>query len=149
MPNNPPKLIAIDHDDYHAEFIGKAADGRQFFLTTPFEPAIGGKAGEEFVALYLFDKKGVLVEAKIETFGPRDSMDENARQEFHKKLLSEIEPVKYQRIKVAPFSVEKFGTTFGLVPRTPEDDEDEWAIEAQPDNYMAFFEPWDSGEYDT
>lgn len=149
MPNNPPKLIAIDHDDYHAEFIGKAADGRQFFLTTPFEPAIGGKAGEEFVALYLFDKKGVLVEAKIETFGPRDSMDENARQEFHKKLLSEIEPVKYQRIKVAPFSVEKFGTTFGLVPRTPEDDEDEWAIEAQPGNYMAFFEPWDSGEYDT
>jgi|APEBP8051072210_1049370.scaffolds.fasta_scaffold05591_3 hypothetical protein len=149
MPNNPPKLIAIDHDDYHAEFIGKAADGRQFFLTTPFEPAIGGKAGEEFVALYLFDKKGVLVETKIETFGPRDSMDENARQEFHKKLLSEIGPVKYQRIKVAPFSVEKFGTTFGLVPRTPEDDEDEWAIEAQPGNYMAFFEPWDSGEYDT
>mgnify|MGYP001324067071 FL=1 len=149
MPNNPPKLIAIDHDDYHAEFIGKAADGRQFFLTTPFEPAIGGKAGEEFVALYLFDKKGVLVETKIETFGPRDSMDENARQKFHKKLLSEIGPVKYQRIKVAPFSVEKFGTTFGLVPRTPEDDEDEWAIEAQPGNYMAFFEPWDSGEYDT
>mgnify|MGYP001295596833 FL=1 len=149
MPNNPPKLIAIDHDDYHAEFIGKAADGRQFFLTTPFEPAIGGKAGEEFVALYLFDKKGVLVETKIETFGPRDSMDENARQEFHKKLLSEIGPVKYQRIKVAPFSVEKFGTTFGLVPRTHEDDEDEWAIEAQPGNYMAFFEPWDSGEYDT
>ena len=69
MPNKPPKLIAIDHDDYAAEFVGKTADGRQFFLTTPFEPAIGGKAGEEFVALYLFDTKGALVEAKIESFG--------------------------------------------------------------------------------
>ncbi|WP_424684234.1 hypothetical protein [Frateuria sp. YIM B11624] len=149
MPSKPPKLIAIDHDDYQAEFVGKTADGRQFFLTTPFEPAIGGKAGEEFVALYLFDMKGALVEAKIESFGPRDTMDEAVRQAFHKKLLSYIEPVKYQRIEVAPFSVEKFGTTFGLVPRTPNDEEDEWAIEAQPGNYMAFFEPWDSGEYDT
>lgn len=149
MPHKPPKLISIDHDDYHAEFVGKTADGRQFFLTTPFEPAIGGKPGEEFVALYLFDIKGALVESKIESFGSRDSMDELAREQFHKRLLSEIEPVKYQRIKVAPFSVEKFGTTFGLVPRIPEDEEDEWAIEAQPGNYMAFFEPWGSGEYDT
>ncbi len=149
MPTQPPKLIAINHDDYAAAFVGQTADGRQFFLTTPFEPAIRGKAGEEFVALYLFDKKGALVEAKIDSFGPRDAMDEAARQEFRKKLLSEIEPVKYQRISVAPFSVDKFGTTFGLVLRTPEDEEDEWAVEAQPGNYMAFFEPWDSGDYDT
>ena len=24
-----------------------------------------------------------------------------------------------------------------------------WAVEMMPGNYMAFFEPWDSGEYDT
>jgi len=24
-----------------------------------------------------------------------------------------------------------------------------WAVELQPGNYMAFFEPWDSGDYDT
>jgi hypothetical protein len=24
-----------------------------------------------------------------------------------------------------------------------------WAVEVQPGNYMAFFEPWDSGDYDT
>ncbi|ARN22297.1 hypothetical protein [Piscinibacter gummiphilus] len=149
MPNKPPKLIAIDHDDYHAEFVGKTVDGRQFFLTTPFEPAIGDKAGEEFVALYLFDKKGALLEARIDSLGPRDSMDEAARQQLHERRLSEIEPVKSQRIKIAPFSVEKFGTVFGLVLRTPEDEDDDWAVEAQPGNYMAFFEPWDSGEYDT
>ena len=32
-----PELIAIDHDDYHAEHVGRLPDGRQFFLTTPFE----------------------------------------------------------------------------------------------------------------
>lgn len=149
MSNKPPTLIAIERDDYHAEFVGKTADGRQFFLTTPFEPAIGGKGGEEFVALYLFDQNGVLVEARIDSFGPRDTMDETARQELHKQRLAEIEPVTYQRIEVAPFSVEKFGTTFGLVPLAPEDEEDEWAVEVQPGNYMAFFEPWDSGDYDT
>ncbi len=24
-----------------------------------------------------------------------------------------------------------------------------WAVELQPGNYMAFFEPWESGDYDT
>jgi len=27
MSITPPKLLAIDHDDYHAEFVGKTADG--------------------------------------------------------------------------------------------------------------------------
>ena len=27
-----PALIAIEHDDYHAEYVGHLADGRQFFL---------------------------------------------------------------------------------------------------------------------
>jgi hypothetical protein len=31
----------------------------------------------------------------------------------------------------------------------PEDEDDEWAVEMQPGNYMAFYEPWDSGDYDT
>jgi hypothetical protein len=66
---DPPDLVAIDHDDYHAEHVGRTADGRQFFLTTPFEPAIGGSDGNEFVALYLFDAAGKLLEAKIDEFG--------------------------------------------------------------------------------
>jgi hypothetical protein len=57
--------------------------------------------------------------------------------------------VTFERIEVAPFSVERFGTTFGLVPLEPEEEDDEWSVEVQPGNYMAFLEPWDSGEYDT
>ena len=55
MKEGKPELIAINHDDYHAEHIGKLPDGRQFFLTTPFEPAHSiEEPGCEYVALFLF-----------------------------------------------------------------------------------------------
>jgi hypothetical protein len=38
MPSEPPTLIAIDHDDYHADRVGTTKDGTQFFVTTPFIP---------------------------------------------------------------------------------------------------------------
>ncbi len=55
-----PSLVAIDHDDYHAEHIGRLPDGKQFFLTTPFEPAGRNGPGGEYVALYIFDSAGNL-----------------------------------------------------------------------------------------
>jgi len=33
--------------------------------------------------------------------------------------------------------------------REPERENDPWVVEMEPGNYMVFFEPWDSGEYDT
>lgn len=149
MSDRPPDMIAIDHDDHHAEHVGHTVDGRQFFLTTPFEPAIGGRMGGEFVALYLFDTAGKLLEARIDDFGPRATLDDNKRRQVYEQRLKELGDVTFDRIEVAPFAVERFGTTFGLILREPEEEDDPWAIEAQPGNYMAFFEPWDSGEYDT
>jgi hypothetical protein len=149
VANGPPDTIAIEHDDYHAEHIGRTKDGRQFFLTTPFEPAIRGRDGSEYVALYVFDADGKLLEAKIDDFGPRAQMNVDQRKELCERRLKELGDVTFERIEVAPFAVERFGTTFGLVLRQPEEEGDPWAVEAQPGNYMAFFEPWDSGEYDT
>lgn len=149
MVSEPPKLVAIDHDDYHAEHVGRTSDGHQFFLTLPFVPAIGGRNGCEFVALYLFDEHGLLIEAKIDSFGPRASMNDVARKNFYEQRLQELGEVSFELIEIAPFAVERFDTTFGLVLREPEDDGEPWAVEVQPGNYMAFFEPWDSGEYDT
>ena len=140
----PPKLIAIDHDDYHAKHVGQTADGRQFFLTTPFEPSVS-----EFVALYVFDRNGALLEAKIDDLGPRDRLDEARLRDVYERRLKELGPVTFGRISIAPFSIERFGTTFGLIARPPEEDDDEWTVEIEPGNYMAFVEPWDSGEYDT
>jgi hypothetical protein len=149
MSGTAPKIIAIDHDDYHAEHVGWTSDGRQFFLTTPFEPAGREREGSEFVALYLFDKQGNLLEAQIDDFGPRASMDQEARRSIYEKRLKDLGDVSYERIEIAPFSIERFGSMFGLVLRDPEDEDDQWAVEVEPGNYMAFFEPWDSGEYDT
>jgi hypothetical protein len=144
-----PTLVAIDHDDYHARHIGRTADGRQFLLTTPFEPAIGECEGGEFVALYFFDEAGRLLEAKIESFGPRRTANYDAIAACYDSLLASLGEVSFQRIEVAPFAIQRFETTFGLVVREPEEEDDVWSVEMQPGNYMAFFEPWDSGEYDT
>jgi hypothetical protein len=76
-------------------------------------------------------------------------MDSEQRREVYLQRLQDLGEVAFGRIEVQPFAIERFGTTFGLVLREPEDDDDEWAVEVQPGNYMAFFEPWDSGDYDT
>lgn len=144
-----PNLVAIEHDDYHASHIGSLSDGRQFFLTTPFIPATGSGAGREFLALYLFDTHGQLVEARIDDLDTRAGLDKVQARVLFERRLAELGPIEYGRIEVQPFEVERFGTKFGLVPRAPEDEDDVWAVEVQPGNYMAFFEPWDSGEYDT
>jgi hypothetical protein len=144
-----PKIIAIDHDKYSAKYVGRLPDGRQFFLTTPFIPAIGGSSGREFIALFLFDENGLVIEARIEDLGTRAELKERDFSRIFAQWLAELGSVHYRRIEVQPFKVERFGTTFGLVPRPPEEDGDIWAVEMQPGNYMAFFEPWDSGEYDT
>jgi hypothetical protein len=148
MPDAPPQLVAINHDDYHAQHIGRTADGRQFFLTTPFVPAWRDEAGCEFIALYFFDAGGRFLDAHIDDLGPRANLDRDAARRLLKQRLAELGPVTYDRIEVQPFQIERFGTTFGLVLRELEDD-DRWAVEVQPGNYMAFFEPFDRGEYDT
>ena len=146
MKSALPKLIAINHDEYHAEFVGKTSDGRQFFLTEPF---VAGDLGNEFVALYLFNQRGELIEALIDEFGPRERMSVEARDALCQKRLSDLGGVSYERIEIAPFSIERFGTTFGLIPNELEDEDDELSISLQPGDYMAFSEPWDSGDYDT
>ncbi|WP_394541200.1 hypothetical protein PRJ39_12425 [Lysobacter enzymogenes] len=144
-----PALIAIDHDDYHAEHVGRLADGRQFFLTTPFAGALQGQAGNEFVALYLFDAAGALLEARIDEFGPRERVDPQARKRAYDARLAELGEVAFDRIEIAPFSLTRFGVEFGLIPNWPQDEGEQLSISLQPGDYMAFFEPWDSGDYDT
>src|SRR5205823_3812544 len=129
--------------------VGWTTDGRQFFLMTPFEPAIGGRAGTEFIALYLFNADGKLLEAKIDELGPRAALDRQQARRLYEQRLAELGEVRFFRIEVAPFSVKRFGTEFGLVLRAPEEGGAPWAVAVQPGNYMAFFEPWDSGTYDT
>jgi hypothetical protein len=147
-PRDIPSRIPIAHDDHHASRIGRLDDGRQFFVTTPFVPALGSHPGREFVAAYLFDAAGVLLEARIDDLGVRAAVDEDAARAVLDKRIAELGELSYEDIEVQPFSLERYGTTFGLIPRPPDDDDDQWVVEMQPGNYMAFFEPWE-GDYDT
>jgi hypothetical protein len=123
MDDSPPTTIAIDPDEYYARHVGRTADGRQFFLTTPLEPAIGGRVGREFVALYLFDASGQLLEARIDDFGPRlpqavppgnvARVHDQKHRQLYEQRLRELGDVSFERIEIAPFAVEQFGTTFG------------------------------------
>jgi hypothetical protein len=150
LSSEPPLLIAINHDNYHAKHIGRTADGRQFFLTNPFVPAYPNeRPGTEFIALYIFDKAGNLLDAKIDNLGPRASLNEYDAQKAYDRRLSELGNVTFQRIEVKPFTIQQYNVEFGLVLRPPEDDDDGWIVEVEPGNYMAFFAPWDSGDYDT
>jgi hypothetical protein len=134
---------------YHAEHIGVTGDGREFILTTPFDPPVCANPGCEFVALYVFDKAEHLLEAKIDSFGPRSSLDKGARRSLCQERLASLGDISFKRVEVAPFRIEHLSIKFGLIVREPEDDDDVWAVEMQPGNYMAFLEPWASGEYDT
>src|SRR5436305_14148681 len=108
MAKGSPKTVALAHNEYEGRFVGRTADGRQFFLTNPFVPAIGGSAGREFLALYLFDKGGALVGARIEDLGPRQGLDEGAARARQSAMLESLGPVKLGKIKVAPFRIEMF-----------------------------------------
>ncbi len=150
MPaGSPPNLIAIDHDDHYAEHVGHAADGRQFFLTTPFLPKDQGDDGQEFVALFIFDAAGGFLNAEIDARGTRAELDRQRREGIYQSRLDDLGTISLGRIQVRPFAVDRFGTTFGLLVRDREDDDEPWWVELHPGNYMAFHEPWDSGQYDT
>ena len=90
MAKSPPKLISLDHDDHAAEHVGHTKDGNQFFLTTPFVPAVGTNPGREFIALYVFDKAGALQSATIDDLGPRSMMDHGERVARRDELLASV-----------------------------------------------------------
>jgi len=146
-----PKLVALDPDDYAAQYLGRTKDGRQFFLTTPFVPAStpGCEAGREFLALYVFDRSGVLLSATIDDLGPRATLDEKACCARRDELLASLGEFVSRRIRVAPSRVERFGVQFGFIPQPPEGSVDQWCVTVEPGDYMCFWPPWNSGEYDT
>lgn len=151
-----PRHILIKHDDHHAEFVGRTADNRQFFLTNPFVPRSGDHPGREFLALYIFDRDGELTEARIEDLGvrkmrgfpPGNKLDIHSSDWLVRRRLTDLGGCAFGDIKIKPFSLVRFGVEFGLIPRAPEEPEDDWSVNIEPGDYMAFYPPWD-GEYYT
>lgn len=150
-PGLPPRFVRINHDNYHARYVGKTANGDQFFLTFPFLPRIDAKPGGNYVALYLFDEFGLLKQANIYSEQEQGLTTKTAVDGFVQKLLLTLGKHKFGDIKVAPFCVREFGHPFGLIfdpGEITEDDEPYTCVTVEPGNYMAFNPPWD-GDYDT
>ena len=144
-----PDRITMIPDDYNTEFVGTAEDGRHFFLTTPFEPGdAAGAGGNEFVALFYWNSNGEFDSMEVDEFGSRESMDSAAHDAKMQERLKELGEYRLEQISVAPFSQDAFDSTFGLVPRAPEDPDGIAYVELLPGNYVAYTWPWD-GEYDT
>ena len=149
MAEGPPDLVAINHDDYHAKYVGQLASGDQFFVTQPFVPAIRGvDSGREFLAVYIFHADGRFKEAIIDDLGTRETVDTEEAMRLYERRLRELGSVTYGDIEVVPFAIERFGVEFGLIPRPPEEEGDDWWVILLPGDYMAFSEPFD-GDYDT
>jgi len=103
MHSEPPNLIAIDHDDYHASRVGTTKDGRQFFVTTPFIPALGNEPGREFLAVFLFDSNGKFSEARIDDLGPRATLNrEEARSLLDKRMAEKRLSASSENAEDAP-----------------------------------------------
>jgi hypothetical protein len=148
MPAGQPRLIDIERDDSHATHVGRAPDGRQFFITYPFVPERNGERRREFVARYLWAADGSFLDATIKEI-PTSSSWETLQDEMAKLMLN-LGNVHLGRIRVAPFSVHHSGHEFGLVVRRTEGSaKNDWAVHARPGYYMCFFAPWDGGGYDT
>jgi hypothetical protein len=144
-----PIRIAINHNAFEARHVGHTADGRQFFLTRPFDPGTdGADDARDFVALYLFEEKGQFLDAEIDAIDGANGTTAASRK-IYQNRLKELGKVTFDRIEVEPFAVKRFGTTFGLIVDAPENKDDIWWVTAEPGDYMAFSAPWDSGEYDT
>lgn len=139
-----PALIALDPDEHHARYVGRAPDGRQFFLSTPFVPG-----QNDYLALYVFDEDGALLQATVEDLGPRHSLEECELAKRQAKLLATLGEVTTEGIEVAPFSIERSGVRFGFILHQPEEEGDDYSVTVEPGSYMCFWPPWDSGEYDT
>jgi hypothetical protein len=150
MQTPPPEYIVMHHDDDCASHIGQTALGLQFFLTRPFLPTQDDThLGCEFIALYLFDRDGFCVEARIDNLGPREYLNPSVADAAFAQRLSELGNVAYGSIRIRPFQMQHAHTVFGFVAHEPLHTDDEWYITVEPGNYMAFHAPWDSGDYDT
>ena len=149
-PGLPPRFVRINHDDYHAKYVGKTTSDEQFFLTFPFVPRNDAQSGANYIALYLFDEFGVLEEAKIYSEQEQALATQAAVAAFVDDLLLGLGKHKFGDIRVAPFAVERFGHSFGLIfdPGDAGDVDPYTCVTVEPGNYMAFNPPWD-GDYDT
>lgn len=108
----------------------------------------GANPTTDFICTFWFDSDGGLTAHRIDQIGIRGAYDDAKVDTLfanHIETAGPLEPIGFW---VRPFAVDAHGTTFGFIAEQIEDS-DEWQVIFRPGNTMAFYEPWDSGDYDT
>lgn len=118
-------------EDMHTKFVGRCADGTQFFLNEFNDDST------EVVVLYRFDADGIYLDHNVRR------TDSTQAEALKTELLVKLESPVFCDIAVRPFSVSVDAVNYGLLV----DAEDE-CVHLQPHTQITFMDPWD-GEYYT
>jgi hypothetical protein len=147
-----PERITLVPDDGFATYVGIAQDDKQFFVTIPFTNATRTAPLQQYVALYLWSQDGDFINASVQRVGKGGVPKRAAVEAAEKELVSRMGLYKLKPIRVAPFGVRAFGTSFGLMPQLTDPaygDKQPTHVVAEPGDYMVFAPRFDSGEYTT
>lgn len=143
--------IRLIPDQYHLPDVGRLDAGAQFWIDLQLQPE--SESVRDFVATYVFDDDGVLIWYEIDDLGLRSDPNARRASEVIEQQKTKLGASERADIWVYPFSVTAHGSTFGLVVRPPEPENDETEegplVDAMPGWTLMFYPPWEEGMYDT
>ncbi len=149
------KILLIP-DRYHLIDVGQLNNGNNYWIDVQLNSE--GMDTRDFLATYIFDKAGKLIDSDITDLGLRSNPNAVPAKDAIRRQKSKIGVRrtgifgrKSKSFWVQPFSVTAHGLVFGLVVREPEEDDEEMPpmVDAMPGRTLVFYPPWEDGQYDT
>jgi len=146
----PKRIPIMRMEDYYTHYLGKTEDGKLFFGCETF---VNKKTQSKVITetqnqnridlaiLYLFDKKGKLLEYKY--WSTDIDSERHKTTENIEKLVAELGKITFCNVELETFEVIINGIKCGLIPNYEFN-----TIDLCPSNTISFQEPWD-GEYFT
>ena len=148
---SPPEHVDVRNigfpltpDDYHLQHVGRTTQGNGYWITPQL--VIEDDGPRDFIAAYIFDKKGNLISCDIVDLGLRSQSHQLESEKTIQRLTQKIDAKQPAEIWVKPFSVSFYGHTFGLIARD-KDGSGEVVIDAMPGWTLMFHSPLDRCNY--
>ena len=147
-----PEKIPIERiEEYHTHYLGRTAEGNQFWGYTTFvftKPhfEIQGDWQDyrhEYVLLHLFDADGNLLETMHWLAGTTKQVTGVMLYNKLQEMVAQLGAIEFGDIEVKLFQTTIDGIVFGLIP-----DEEYNLVNLEPGATLAFAAPWD-GSYST
>lgn len=141
--------IHLIPDSFHLTDVGELNDGNYYWIDRQL--VSDGTDTRDFVAVYLFDPQGNLINSEIIDRGLRSDPNKIPLEDVFDRVSKRIGVKRRTDFWVYPFSVAAFGQKFGLVVRERQEGERDGfqAVDAMPGFTLMFYPPWIDGLYDT